>query len=703
MAFTSVVVTGAWVQPNGNTARGRVRFSLNQELVDSSTNLRINRHEQVTTLNGSGTISITLKASNDPTTTPLGATYKVTEEITGAFPKVYNVVIPYDALGDTVDLADLVPVGNGLNLWGNYLPVFDVRAYATPGTLAFVGGATATNNTAALDAAIAACSAAGGGYVFIPAGTHSILTRTSASPELITNLNGGIHLVGAGMDATVLQADAASAIALGNPSGSDTLGMRLILFSSGPNSIRDLTIDGNKANITNAGTGNVNTVLVRGATEGSTDLLVERCRFKNAYCNGTGDGSEGIALGVNKTTRATVRDCMFEDNMGSGLGVTGTSTTNTAYVVVEGCRFLRNLWQGLAIFWSRDVQVTDCTAWGNGTVSTSHGVGFNVEHGQRVTFTNCVSTGNYVANFRVLGDGTDVTWEGGLLAECSNATATDLSPAWGAASTAAGEIKLGDLKDKTSGGDDTVYTFPQLVTINGATVKPTGTVPHVYTIKPSDDPEDAEDHFTTPTHCTLVLHGCKGASGEGPEYWVWSENGTKQIIGGSVIIPGLTRSKDVDLGDLMVAWTAANVTRTANTAGARGAGAFATTTYTLAFTGTNGRLHLDMATAGLPTNQKWGLVARVRLATILPASVMIGFFDGNTGAANPVRAARLYMRTGESTTAWSYIYAWNYPLAQGASLPTAIATTLQIRGSIASIAIEVDYITAFLIDGYGDT
>ena len=61
-------------------------------------------------LDKNGAISIVLAANNDPSTTPSGTTYRVQEDLTGQTTIAYNVIVPYNAAGGTVNLATLAPV-----------------------------------------------------------------------------------------------------------------------------------------------------------------------------------------------------------------------------------------------------------------------------------------------------------------------------------------------------------------------------------------------------------------------------------------------------------------------------------------------------------------------------------------------------------------------------------------------------------------
>lgn len=84
MAFTSITVTGTFLDQAGDPASGTVSFQLSTSLKDTSANRIVAPVLVTETLDANGAFSTTLVATDDDTTEPTGATYIVTERINGA-------------------------------------------------------------------------------------------------------------------------------------------------------------------------------------------------------------------------------------------------------------------------------------------------------------------------------------------------------------------------------------------------------------------------------------------------------------------------------------------------------------------------------------------------------------------------------------------------------------------------------------------
>jgi hypothetical protein len=101
MTYTLIPVTRTYL--NGATPRtGTVRLQLVGPLYNEGE--IADRQPQIATLDAAGSISLTVRATNDPATLPVGGgAYEVTESLSGLATSVYYIEVPYD--GGPVDLA----------------------------------------------------------------------------------------------------------------------------------------------------------------------------------------------------------------------------------------------------------------------------------------------------------------------------------------------------------------------------------------------------------------------------------------------------------------------------------------------------------------------------------------------------------------------------------------------------------------------
>ncbi len=108
MAFTSVTVTHSFANPDGSGASGNAMFLLSGRMTNGS--LSYMPSAPVTSaFSSAGALSQALPANNDPATTPTGTTWLITINVAGAKPETYEIVVPYNAAGGTVDLGSLLP------------------------------------------------------------------------------------------------------------------------------------------------------------------------------------------------------------------------------------------------------------------------------------------------------------------------------------------------------------------------------------------------------------------------------------------------------------------------------------------------------------------------------------------------------------------------------------------------------------------
>lgn len=110
MAFTSITVTGQYLETGtGTPLEGRVTFLATAPMRQAAIDVTISPTQLSVELDDDGAFSVELYATNDTQTTPQGVQYEVTERIRGAALNKYFISIDKDAIGGTVDLADLVP------------------------------------------------------------------------------------------------------------------------------------------------------------------------------------------------------------------------------------------------------------------------------------------------------------------------------------------------------------------------------------------------------------------------------------------------------------------------------------------------------------------------------------------------------------------------------------------------------------------
>lgn len=185
-SFTPIVLTGAFQYADGSLpgTDSFVDFLLTAELTNSTTGARVPARTITAALSAGGLLSVTLAATDDPTTTPSGALYQVTERLAGVDPpRVYYITLSHLTSPATLGLlvpAVLVP------------PVYYVLTGVTvPPPL-----------SAAVLAGIA-------GVAWDPAlGTpDQVLTRTSGGAVWADSAGGGV-----GLSSTTPAADATPAV-----------------------------------------------------------------------------------------------------------------------------------------------------------------------------------------------------------------------------------------------------------------------------------------------------------------------------------------------------------------------------------------------------------------------------------------------------------------------------------------------------------
>ena len=223
MAVTNITVTGAY----GATAQGIVDFVLSTEMEDVAAK-RSYPAVPVSASLTAGAFSIVLPANNDPTTTPLGVTYQVTERIVGALIRTFQVVVPYNAAAGTIDISALTPVVNSLVYYPGTpgatgpagapgaISLVDDEGTPLPvrSTINFIGaGVTAVDNAGASRTDVTIPGGGGGSAIAL----STIAFAATITPAVSASIN--VFEIGA------LTAN----ITVANPTGAATDGMTMVL------------------------------------------------------------------------------------------------------------------------------------------------------------------------------------------------------------------------------------------------------------------------------------------------------------------------------------------------------------------------------------------------------------------------------------------------------------------------------------------
>lgn len=198
-------------------------------------------------------------------------------------------------------------------------PVFDVRAYGATGD-------GVTDDQAAINAAVTAASAAGGGTVYLPHGTYSIGTFIS--------LKDGANIRGDGETMTLVKARSGLATGLFVGTGANTVTDVSIeaLTLDGQFSILGTSLKGIQVSsgarievrqVTTQDTGSSGVLL----QTGTVDSLVEGCRILTSGLDGAGT-SHGIYV-TGASHRAKIRGNWVIGGKGMGISVAALGSGST--------------------------------------------------------------------------------------------------------------------------------------------------------------------------------------------------------------------------------------------------------------------------------------------------------------------------------------------------------------------------------------
>ena len=310
-----------------------------------------------------------------PATSADGSTYFATDTL-DTYTMVSGVWVQWPSGPGTINVKSFGAVGNGV-----------------------------TDDTAAIQAAIDACAAAGGGSVYVPPGVYLLSIAKhpdSTSVATALTLKSNVWLCGAGSGATELKL---GVVPNAVPTGCAASWQLHILSNSTPYSttpktnirISDLTVNGNAANqtfvppLSQVG---VFSGRVRGGWVG-------RVVSKNVYGLTPGPPTETMHFDANGCTDFHYQDCEAYSDDG-GDTATGFSSNVSTGVTWVGC-VARNMKFGMGFtnWTSAHMRYVNCHAYNNGYA------GFNTEISEYATYANCQSGGRGAdTTLGVIGDQT---------------------------------------------------------------------------------------------------------------------------------------------------------------------------------------------------------------------------------------------------------------------------------------------------------
>lgn len=267
-------------------------------------------------------------------------------------------------------------------------PIFNVKDPA------FAGGAKGdgvTDDTAAIEAAISACSSAGGGTVVMPPGTY--LGSFMADPagtnyQAVLFLRSNVELVAYG--ATLKLKD--NAVPSGSSNQCHVVSTYKPYATDTPNlksdiRIRGLTVDCNSDNQTLDGSSNPR--IAHAVFIGSTNRAwVWQVRVKNLRGTSGSPPGETMFFEANNSKAVRFVDCEA-DGSGATDTATGFSSDNSFGVSWVNCE-AHDLshGQGFTCWQSSNLRYANCAAY-NVTV----GAGYNLERSEDILYSNCIAGG----------------------------------------------------------------------------------------------------------------------------------------------------------------------------------------------------------------------------------------------------------------------------------------------------------------------
>ena len=241
------------------------------------------------------------------------------------------------------------------------------------------------NDAPAIQAAMDDAASAGGGIVYLPAGTYQLdsIHDQAAVRYYVLNSHSGVSLVGAGRDRTLLRAPAGMPDQTRIISADSADGQSRVAGAA----FRDFTIDGRASLQPDARS-------CVGISNVYTDY-VSHLRVRIVGVKGLPD-AEGTCFDSFYSTNTVYRDCEVVHRPSESTG-SGFSATQSEQISYEGCASAGSAhWHGFTSYLSQGIQYVDC----HGYLNRQRGM--NSESSSDVRYVNCLAGGDAMGN---RGDG----------------------------------------------------------------------------------------------------------------------------------------------------------------------------------------------------------------------------------------------------------------------------------------------------------
>lgn len=211
--LNTITLTGTYLDSTGAPETGTISFVPPPELVDINTAIMYSK-AVTATLDMSGSFSVTLICTDNPTLLPVGWSYTVTENISGT--RSYSIYLP-SSLGSSTDISGRVPLptltgGSPLTPTSAVAPGYAALAYNNTftgtntfsGPIIFSGSASAANALIPTGVKTANYTAVAGNFVPVDTTANAVAVQLPTAPADRTVIGVKIVVLGAGHNVTIL-------------------------------------------------------------------------------------------------------------------------------------------------------------------------------------------------------------------------------------------------------------------------------------------------------------------------------------------------------------------------------------------------------------------------------------------------------------------------------------------------------------------